>query len=132
VKLAIYCADIGSVPKARFGWARGDTDEAGIERHRGGTEIIELVDAVAEDLAADRAVALGFECPLFVGVPTQPMRLGTARSGEGNRSWSGARRPRDDGRRGRHLVGPRAPVRFTPFLHGALVGRGPTTNRATS
>jgi hypothetical protein len=23
-------------------------------------------------------------------------------------------------------------VRFTPFLHGSLVGRGPTTNRATS
>ena len=65
MKLAIYCADIGSVPKARFGWARGDKDEAGIERHRGGTEIIELVDAVAEDLAAARAVALGFECPLF-------------------------------------------------------------------
>jgi hypothetical protein len=88
VKLGIYCADIGSVPKARFGWARAGTDEAGIERHRGGTEIIELVDAVAEDLAGARAVALGFECPLFVGVPAQPMRLGTARSGEGNRSWS--------------------------------------------
>jgi len=88
VKLAIYCADIGSVPEGRFGWARGDTDEAGIERHRAGTEIIELVDAVAEDLAGARAVALGFECPLFVGVPTQPMRLGTARPGEGNRAWS--------------------------------------------
>jgi hypothetical protein len=88
VKLAIYCADIGSVPRGRFGWARSDTDEAGIERHRGGTEIIDLVDAVAEDLAAGRPVALGFECPLFVGVPTQPLRLGTARRGEGNRSWS--------------------------------------------
>jgi hypothetical protein len=43
VKLGIYCADIGSVPKARFGWARAGTDEAGIERHRGGTEIIELI-----------------------------------------------------------------------------------------
>jgi hypothetical protein len=33
-------------------------------------------------------VALGFECPLFVPVPEEPLRLGMARSGEGNRSWS--------------------------------------------
>jgi hypothetical protein len=35
-----------------------------------------------------RAVALGFECPLFVPVPEEPMRLGGARGGEGARSWS--------------------------------------------
>jgi hypothetical protein len=84
----VYCADIGSVPNGRFGWARSEPDETTIERHRGGTEIIDLVDAVAQDLAAGQPVALGFECPLFVPIPEQPLRLGTARPGEKNRSWS--------------------------------------------
>ena len=55
--VVIYCADIGSVPNGRFGWARSETGEATIEPHRGGTEIIDLVEAVADDLAARRAVA---------------------------------------------------------------------------
>jgi hypothetical protein len=88
VNLVIYCADIGSVPNKRFGWARADADDAAIERHRSGIEIIDLVESVAEDAGAGRAVALGFECPLFVPVPTDPLRLGMARAGEGNRSWS--------------------------------------------
>jgi hypothetical protein len=88
MKPVIYCADIGSVPNRRFGWARSAADEGGIERHRGGTEIVELLDGVTEDLAAGRAAALGFECPLFVPVPEQPLRLGMARAGERNRPWS--------------------------------------------
>jgi uracil-DNA glycosylase len=84
----IYCADIGSVPKGRFGWSRGEAAEGKIERHRGGTEIIDLVEAVGDDLTRGRPVALGFECPLFVPVPEQALRLGAARPGEGNRSWS--------------------------------------------
>jgi hypothetical protein len=85
-----YCADIGSIPHGRFGWARSAADEDGmaIQRHRDGTQIVELVDGVAADLAAGYGVALGFECPLFVPVPEQPLRLGRARPGEGNRSWS--------------------------------------------
>jgi hypothetical protein len=71
-----------------FGWSRGTIDKATIESHRGGTEILDLVDAVAEDLVAGRGVALGFECPLFVPVPEKPLHLGMARRGEGNRSWS--------------------------------------------
>lgn len=88
MKLAIYCADIGSIPNDRFGWARTDTAAAMIEKHRGGTEIVDLIDSVAEDLATGWAVALGFECPLFVPVPGEPLRLGMARHGERNRSWS--------------------------------------------
>jgi hypothetical protein len=88
VNPVIYCADIGSVPRGRFGWARTDLSEPSLETRRGGTEIVELVGAVADDLAAARAVALGFECPLFVPVPGSPMRLGMARQGEGNRAWS--------------------------------------------
>lgn len=85
--VAIYCADIGSVPNGRFGWARADAGDA-TSRHRCGTEIVDLVEAVAEDLAGGRPVALGFECPLYIPVPEQPLRLGMARTGEGNRSWS--------------------------------------------
>jgi hypothetical protein len=84
----IYCADIGSIPNRRFGWARSAAYDSKIERHPGATEIIELLDGLAEDLAAGQGVALGFECPLFVPVPEQPLRLGMARPGEGNRSWS--------------------------------------------
>jgi len=87
VKPIIFCADIGSIANGRFGWARGAAD-TGIERHRGGTEIVELVDGLADDLADGPGVALGFECPLFVPVPKQPLRLGMARPGERNRSWS--------------------------------------------
>jgi alkylated DNA nucleotide flippase Atl1 len=86
----IYCADIGSVPRGRFGWARTGVGQDGIEAHRGGTEIVHLVDDIAGDLAAGRAVALGFECPLFVPVPDEPLQLGKARSGERDRSWSAA------------------------------------------
>lgn len=87
-RLVIYCADIGSVPNNRFGWARGEAGDDSIERHCGGSEIADLVERVADDLRAGRRVALGFECPLFVPVPANPLRLGSARPGEGNRSWS--------------------------------------------
>jgi hypothetical protein len=66
MELSVYCADIGSVANGRFGSARGEAGEPGIEVHRGGTEIIDLVDALTSDLAAGTAVALGFECPLFL------------------------------------------------------------------
>jgi hypothetical protein len=59
-----------------------------LERHRGSTEIVELIDAAADDLSAGVPVALGFECPLFVPVPDDFLRLGAARLGDGARSWS--------------------------------------------
>jgi hypothetical protein len=59
MKLVIYCADIGSVPNGRLDWARTAADEGEIERHRGGTEIVDLLDWLADDLAAGRGVALG-------------------------------------------------------------------------
>jgi hypothetical protein len=86
--LVIYCADIGSVPNGRFGWARSTPEAEEVERHRGGTEIAELVDSLVADLQADRPVALGFECPLYLPVPDEPLWLGRARQGEANRSWS--------------------------------------------
>lgn len=87
-QLVIYCADIGSVPNGRFGWARVASGENDVERHRDGTEIAQLVDALAADIGAGRPVALGFECPLYLPVPDKPLLLGRARQGEANRSWS--------------------------------------------
>ncbi len=87
----IYAADIGSIASGNFGWARLDPRQgsAQVERSKG-IEIAELVDAVAQDLQDRRpAVALGFECPLFVPVPEDPFLLGAARPGEGNRPFSG-------------------------------------------
>lgn len=86
--LAVYCADVGSIRQGNFGWAREHVPAGEIERHRGGTEIPGLVNAVSEDLAAGVPVALGFECPLFVPVPEDPSRLGAARPGERTRPWS--------------------------------------------
>ena len=83
----MYCADIGSVQRGRFGWVRSDSQSDG-QIVQDGTDIAKMVEAVATDLADGRPVALGFECPLFVPVPTETLRLGAARIGEGNRPWS--------------------------------------------
>jgi hypothetical protein len=87
----IYAADIGSITSGNFGWARLDPEENSTQVERNdGTEIAELVDAVAYDLDVEqRSVTLGFECPLFVPVPEDPLLLGAARPGEGNRPFSG-------------------------------------------
>jgi hypothetical protein len=47
--LAVYCADVGSVKQGNFGWARAVVPADAIEEHRGGAEIRELTDALAED-----------------------------------------------------------------------------------
>jgi hypothetical protein len=86
--LAIYCADVGSIKQGNFGWARADVPALELERHHGNTEIIELVDALDEDLTNGVRVTLGFECPLVVPVPSEALRLGSARAGDGTRAWS--------------------------------------------
>jgi hypothetical protein len=85
--LAIYCADIGSVKAGNFGWTRARGDHpAPVLDHR--SDILQLVAHVAADLNAGCRVALGFECPLFVPFPDDPLALTSARPGEGNRAWS--------------------------------------------
>lgn len=86
----VYAADIGSIPGGNFGWARVDAIAGTtIVERGGGTKITDLIDAIAGDLdGRQRAVALGFECPLLVPVPLDSDSLGKARSGDGNRSWS--------------------------------------------
>jgi hypothetical protein len=86
---SIYCADVGSVA-TNFGWAKvvrgGDVVDSG-------TTIDELAGRVAADLDVGESIALGFECPLWVPLPTESGRLGRARPGESgvgrpSRPWS--------------------------------------------
>jgi hypothetical protein len=81
----VYCADIGSVKAGRFGWARGRPGSVEFLRS---DSIRELVQAVAADLSNGEIVALGFEAPLFVPLPEDPVELTRARRGEGHRPWS--------------------------------------------
>lgn len=83
----IYCADIGSVARGRFGWARGVKSGQALTV-TGGADIYEFVDAAAKDLNAGARVAMGFECPLFVPISDDAARLTSARNGEGSRPWS--------------------------------------------
>jgi hypothetical protein len=86
--MKVYCADVGSVSNQRFAWARADSKQPDAEMEDGHDDIRELAERVAEDLSRGEAVALGFECPLFVPVPDDPIRLGKCRDGEGNRARS--------------------------------------------
>ena len=78
--LITVCADVGAVAKGNFGWwassgASGDRP-SGLASH------------VAELLNSGFPVALGFECPLFVPLTSDELRLTSARPGEGSRPWS--------------------------------------------
>lgn len=83
MQLGIYCADVGSVARGRFGWAGGVAGGP----LACGTSIGELAAAVIRDLRAGFGVALGFECPLFVPHPSEPRELTRRRRGEGTRPW---------------------------------------------
>lgn len=85
--LVVFCADVGSVTKGRFGWARSKT-LSDVDEVHDTSKPSHLVDAVCAELAAGSPVAFGFECPLFIPVPVDQLALGRARPGDGNRSWS--------------------------------------------
>jgi hypothetical protein len=87
-QLQVFCADIGSIARDSFAWARripGSDDE---EFHR--PESIEsLAASVVQILRDGGPVALGFEAPLFIPVPENPDRLGKARPCDApSPSWS--------------------------------------------
>jgi hypothetical protein len=81
----VFCADIGSVQKGRFGWAardaNGDVPESG-------ADIQEFVRRIVAHLESGRPAAVGFECPLFVPLREDPARLTAGRKGDGGRPWS--------------------------------------------
>ena len=83
--VVVYAADIGSVSGGKFGWWRRNATSP--TRH-GGDHPVELVNEVAEDLEHSHAVALGFECPLWIDLPKDAKELTRGRNSEGNRAWS--------------------------------------------
>lgn len=54
----------------------------------GGRSIASLSAAIADDLRAGRAVALGLEAPLAIPVPLGAADLSRGRENEGSRSWA--------------------------------------------
>lgn len=85
--MVIHCADIGSVKKGNFGWARLAVADPPAECTTG-HDIRKFVESISADLNSGERVALGFECPLFVPIPDDPAELTSARRGEGDRPWS--------------------------------------------
>lgn len=85
MNLVIYCADVGSIPKKNFGWAKTDTST---NKKSQGSDIDSFCQRISSDLNDGRPVALGFECPLFVPVRDNPEALSEAREGEEDRPWS--------------------------------------------
>lgn len=83
MKPAIYCADVGSIPNHNFGWAGIRASGEYCE----GQDIGQLARYVANDVDCG-PVALGFECPLFVPLTSDPEDLLSCRPGEGARAWS--------------------------------------------
>lgn len=83
--LVVYCADIGSIAKGNFGWARLESDVGSMGCDR---RIDQMVEHLATDIHAARPVALGFECPLWIPVPEASSELGMGRPNEGSPSWS--------------------------------------------
>jgi hypothetical protein len=81
--IVVWAVDVGSVRQNRLGWCRIRGEERAT-----GHDIRWLVEGVSSDLTRGLSVALGFECPLFVPVPDDPLFLTSARPGEGARSWS--------------------------------------------
>ncbi|MDD2904286.1 MAG: hypothetical protein PHU44_17810 [Syntrophales bacterium] len=92
--MVIFCADIGSIPKQNFAWARGEVFGNNLKKIITGEDINKLVDMAAQDINSNVVVAIGFECPLFIPIRNKPQQIGSARVGrngrnaEGSRSWS--------------------------------------------
>lgn len=77
----VVCADIGSIANGNFAWATSDDETY--------ASIDDLAARVAEALTSGTLVALGFECPGWVPVPSPSAHLGRGRPGEDRHPWSG-------------------------------------------
>lgn len=86
--LQVFCADVGSIPRDRFAWARRIPSTEDEEVHQ--PESIESLAASVVHLLHDgEPVALGFEAPMFVPVTEQAEQLGKARPCDApSPSWS--------------------------------------------
>lgn len=77
----VIAVDVGSL--LNIGWWRDSPSQDPTS----GRDLDSLVDAVTSDLLAGAAVALGFEAPLFVPVPSTQAELNRQRVGEKGRPW---------------------------------------------
>ena len=86
--LEVFCADVGSIAQSKFAWARRHPTGEDEELHAPAS-IDSLARAVSHQLACDRPVALGFEMPLVIPVPSTSNDLGKARPcDQGRTPWS--------------------------------------------
>jgi hypothetical protein len=88
--LTVVVLDVGNVRprqgRPRLGWC-GLRPESGTETH--GETLRTLVEHLVAEVGAGQQVALGFECPLWVPLPTTEDDLGRSRAGiDGARAWS--------------------------------------------
>jgi hypothetical protein len=87
-RLQVFCADVGSIARNNFAWARRIPSPDGEEPHQP-KSIKSLAASVVRALHDGEPVALGFEAPLFLPVPEDPGRLGKARPCDApSPSWS--------------------------------------------
>lgn len=85
--LRVYCADVGSIKRKKFGWARNISSPSKLELC---SDIESFAHEITSELNAGFPVAVGFECPLFVPIREDPQKVLDGRNGDGNRSWSAA------------------------------------------
>jgi hypothetical protein len=79
----VACLDVGSVKRNAVGWA-----VLGSKRIHG-NDLPELIDAMCGELAINRRLALGFECPLYVPRRREPINQTSKRIGEIGVNWCG-------------------------------------------
>jgi len=83
--LVIYAADIGSIKANKFGWNCIDMNQV---TSFSDSSIINFANHMTDDLSRGKKICVGFECPLFLNLPDDPIELTSARLGEGDRAWS--------------------------------------------
>lgn len=84
---AVFVADAGSASKGNFHWVSSASIDGASDK------VDQLVENIVSQLEAGRKVALGYESPLFVPLPSTHEKLGKARDGEctpetGNRPFN--------------------------------------------
>ena len=83
----VWAVDIGSVKQKHFAWCRIPQDGRDLNI-KDGDHILDLAEGLADDLSSGYKVTIGFECPLFIPVPQDPLLLTNARAGEFAHPWS--------------------------------------------
>ena len=78
-----YACDIGSVKSGAFAWARNSSAKTAPTSDE---DIDKLIACIVEDAEAGNTIALGFEAPLFMPVPTESSQLNSGRRNESSRS----------------------------------------------